>query len=142
MSAQRPDLGFGMRHVALFVRDLTACERFYIDLLGMTVEWRPDERNVYLTSGGDNLALHQAEPDQTRDEATQRLDHIGFFVETAEEVDAWFAWLKDHQVRMRTEPRTHRDGARSFYCYDPDGSLVQIIHHPPVSDWERLRGVN
>lgn len=142
MTSRRPDIGFGMRHVALFVRDLAACERFYVELLGMQEEWRPDERNVYLTSGGDNLALHQAEADQVRDEASQRLDHIGFFVESPEQVDAWYVWLRDHNIRMRSEPRTHRDGARSFYCYDPDGTLVQIIHHPPVCDWERLSGVN
>ena len=139
---KRPGLGFGMRHVALYVRELTVCEHFYTDLLGMEVEWRPDERNVYLTSGGDNIALHQAEPDQSRDEATQRLDHIGFLVESPEDVDAWYGWLNQHGVRIRTEPRTHRDGARSFYCYDPDGTLIQLIHHPPVIDWERLRGVN
>ncbi|WP_419588338.1 hypothetical protein [Thiolapillus sp.] len=25
------------------------------------VEWRPDQRNVFLSSGSDNLALHQAD---------------------------------------------------------------------------------
>ncbi len=135
----RPSIGYGMRHVALFVRDLAACERFYVELLGMRVEWRPDEQNVYLTSGGDNLALHQAGPEAARDESVQRLDHIGFFLDNPESVDQWFAWLRGHEVRMRTEPRTHRDGARSFYCYDPDGTLVQMIHHPPVSQWESER---
>ena len=135
----RPASGFGMRHVALFVRDMAACEHFYVDLLGMSVEWRPDGHNVYLTSGSDNLALHQADEKQSRDEASQRLDHIGFFVATAADVDAWFDWLRRHAVRMRTEPRTHRDGARSFYCYDPDGTQVQIIHHPPVCGWEAGR---
>lgn len=138
----RPDLGYGMRHAALFVRDLAACEHFYVVLLGMSVEWRPDEQNVYLSSGGDNLALHQADANAERNEATQRLDHIGFFVASAAAVDEWFTWLGEHQVRMRTEPRTHRDGARSFYCYDPDGTLVQMIHHPPVSQWEAGRGNN
>lgn len=138
----RPDLGFGLRHVALFVRDLAACERFYVDLIGMEVEWRPDELNVYLTSGGDNLALHQANRDIERDETSQRLDHIGFFVHDDEAVDHWYAWLTSRGVRMRTEPRTHRDGARSFYCYDPDGTHVQIIHHPPVSQWQELQGLN
>lgn len=138
----RPGLGFGMRHVALFVRDMAACEQFYVNLLGMEVEWRPDEHNVYLTSGGDNVALHQAEPDVKRDEASQRLDHIGFFLDSAEAVDHWFDWLNSHQVRMRSEPRDHRDGARSFYCYDPDGTLVQMIHHPEVSQWEQLKGLN
>jgi catechol 2,3-dioxygenase-like lactoylglutathione lyase family enzyme len=120
-----------MRHVALYVTDLAACEYFYVELLGMRVEWRPDPANLYLSAGSDNLALHQA-GDLPRDEAAQRLDHIGFFLAKAEDVDAWFAWLNENRVRMRTEPRAHRDGARSFYCYDPDGTLVQIIHHPPV----------
>jgi catechol 2,3-dioxygenase-like lactoylglutathione lyase family enzyme len=77
-----------------------------------------------------------------RDEADQRLDHIGFFVAGPEDVDAWFAWLTAHGVRMRTEPRTHRDGARSFYCYDPDGPHVQVIHHPPIGQWEGQSGAN
>jgi len=142
MASSRPSLGYGMRHVALFSRDLKASLHFYVDLMGMEVEWQPDEHNYYLTSGGDNVALHQAESTQVRDELTQRLDHIGLFVETEEDVDQWFNWLSEHDVKMRTEPRTHRDGARSFYCFDPDGTVVQIIHHPPVSDWERLKGVN
>lgn len=139
---KRPDTGFGMRHVALFVRDLEACVSFYTSLMGMEVEWRPDKQNAYLTSGSDNLALHQASTDHRRDECAQRLDHIGFFQKYAEDVDHWFKFLQDHDVRMRTEPRTHRDGARSFYCYDPDGTVIQIIHHPPVADWEQMRGIN
>jgi catechol 2,3-dioxygenase-like lactoylglutathione lyase family enzyme len=135
----RPAIGFGMRHVALCVRDLPACEDFYVRLMGLRVEWRPDPQNLYLTSGGDSLALHAVAPDAPRDEAGQRLDHIGFLVATAEAVDAWHAWLLAHGVRMRTDPRTHRDGARSFYCYDPEGAVVQVIHHPPVIDWEQAR---
>ncbi len=140
MSGTRPDIGFGMRHVALFVKDLAASERFYVALLGMHVEWRPDPQNVYLSSGSDNLALHQADPRQDRDEMSQRLDHIGFFMRDADAVDAWFGFLSAQGVRMRSEPRTHRDGARSFYCYDPDGTVVQIIHHPPVCAWEQGAG--
>ena len=135
----RPAIGFGMRHVALCVRDIAACEDFYVHLMGMRVEWRPDARNLYLTSGGDSLALHAVEPDARRDEAGQRLDHVGFMVAAAEAVDAWYGWLLANGVRMRTEPRTHRDGARSFYCHDPEGAVVQVIHHPPVVDWERAR---
>ena len=135
----RPPTGIGMRHVALCVRDLAACEDFYVRLMGMQVEWRPDPENLYLMSGGDSLALHAVDPDAPRDEAGQRLDHIGFFVSTAEAVDDWHAWLLANGVRMRTAPRTHRDGARSFYCYDPEGAVVQVIHHSPVVDWEKAR---
>jgi len=34
----KPDPTSGLRHVALFVSDLEACEKFYVDLLGMAVE--------------------------------------------------------------------------------------------------------
>jgi hypothetical protein len=36
-------------------------------------------------------------------------------------------------VRILKEPRTHRDGARSFYCLDPDRNVVQIIYHPSLA---------
>ncbi|MCU7852225.1 MAG: VOC family protein [Candidatus Thiodiazotropha sp. (ex Monitilora ramsayi)] len=132
---KRPDSHLGLRHVALNVRDLPASEHFYVELLGLRVEWRPDPDNLYLTSGPDNLALHKA-PAGELDEAGQRLDHIGFFLATAELVDEWYEFLGSMGVQMRNAPRTHRDGARSFYCYDPDGTVVQIIYHPPVAEFE------
>ena len=49
----------GLRHVALNVADLGRMERFYRDVMGYEVEWRPDAENVYLCSGNDNLALHR-----------------------------------------------------------------------------------
>lgn len=121
----------GLRHVALFVRDLEASEYFYVDLLGMEVEWRPDSDNVYLCGGCDNLALHRWQGEPPGD--VQRLDHIGYIVNELDDVDAWFTFLKENDVSMRSEPRTHRDGARSFYCLDPEGVMVQIIYHPPIS---------
>jgi hypothetical protein len=33
-------------------------------------------------------------------------------------------------VVIKAAPRTHRDGARSFYCLDPDGNTVQFIFLP------------
>ncbi|MCU7843613.1 MAG: VOC family protein [Candidatus Thiodiazotropha sp. (ex Monitilora ramsayi)] len=131
----RPDRHLGLRHVALNVSDMVASEHFYVELLGLEVEWRPDPDNLYLTSGPDNLALHKAADDE-RDEAVQRLDHIGFFLPTEESVDAWFEFLNSAGVQMRNAPRTHRDGARSFYCYDPDGTVVQMIYHPPIIAYE------
>lgn len=128
---EQPAAMLGMRHVALNVRDVAACEAFYVGLLGMTEEWRPDPDNLYLTSGPDNLALHRVAGDLPAT-GGQRLDHIGFFVATAAQVDAWYEFLKSHNVAIMAAPRTHRDGARSFYCSDPEGTVVQIIHHPPI----------
>ena len=120
----------GLRHVALNVVDLPAMEHFYVELLGFTEEWRPDEDNLYLCSGVDNLALHVV---NDRGGKAQALDHIGIIIDTPEGVDDWFAFLSQHKVRMASEPKTHRDGARSFYCYDPEQNVVQVIYHPPIS---------
>jgi catechol 2,3-dioxygenase-like lactoylglutathione lyase family enzyme len=128
----RPPATGGMRHVALYAEQFEACEHFYTELLGMQVEWRPDPDNVYLCSGNDNLALHRAR--EPLADSGQHLDHIGFILRDIDDVDSWYEFLKAHDVVMRTEPRTHRDGARSFYCSDPDGTTVQMIYHPPIAD--------
>ena len=122
----------GLRHVALHARRFEETLAFYRDLMGMSVEWRPDPDNVYLTSGVDNLAIHRTPRDGVPG-AAQRLDHIGFIIDDAADVDRWFDFLKDHGVATDAPPRTHRDGARSFYCTDPEGGTVQIIYHPPLS---------
>lgn len=133
----RPNNTLGLRHLALFVRNLDDCAQFYIELLGMQLEWQPDPDNLYLSSGNDNLALHRA-PLGFEPGTAQKLDHLGFILATPDDVDAWFAYLNQHQVPMLSEPRTHRDGARSFYCLDPDKNRVQMIYHPPISGWGQL----
>ena len=116
----------GLRHVALNVFDIEACTTFYTKIFQMTVDWQPDPDNVYLTSGNDNLAIHRV-PKVERQRETQRLDHIGFFVETHEAVDRWFAFLQENKVKIIAPPKTHRDGARSLYCADPEGTVIQVI---------------
>lgn len=122
----------GLRHLALTVKNLEACEQFYTQLVGMRVEWRPDEHNVYLTSGQDNLALHRA-PDDFTPSPAQYLDHLGFVLEKADDVEKWCDFLKAHQVAIKIQPKTHRDGTRSFYCFDPEGNTVQFIYHPELA---------
>jgi len=131
----RPAPTSGLRHVALRVNDLEACEDFYVRILGMEVEWRPDKENVYLTSGVDNLALHQVRTPIPA-EASEHLDHIGFIINDIEQVDEWYDYMKSEGVVIAKELKTHRDGARSYYCKDPDGNVVQMIHHPPLAKTE------
>ena len=126
----RPEPTAGMRHVALYVNQFEACEKFYVELLGMQVEWRPDPDNVYLSSGNDNLALHRS---NKKFVGPQHLDHIGFIINTPEQVTVWHDFLLAHQITMRSNVKNHRDGAWSFYCEDPDGNIIQMIYHPPLA---------
>jgi catechol 2,3-dioxygenase-like lactoylglutathione lyase family enzyme len=124
----------GLRHLALKVRDIRRSVEFYTGILGMRMDWQPDECNAYLTSGSDNLALHQWEPPAADLAAAgSGLDHFGFLVARPEEVDEWAVRLAAKGVPLSQAPRTHRDGSRSFYFRDPDDNLVQLLFHPHIS---------
>jgi catechol 2,3-dioxygenase-like lactoylglutathione lyase family enzyme len=123
----RPAL-LGIRHVALTVGDLEAAEKFWVGVMGYEVEWRPDADNIYLHGGRDNLALHRGPVSNGG-----QLDHIGIAVPTAADVDAWAAHLAAHEVPLKAQPKTHRDGSRSLYFYGPQSLLIQIIHHVPMT---------
>lgn len=119
----------GIRHIALNVGDLASMRHFYVDILGFHVEWEPDSDNLYLSSGADNLALHRVQEPAVG----SRLDHFGILVPKPENVDEWANYLKEKGVRLNQEPKTHRDGARSIYFSDPEGNVIQLIYHPPIS---------
>ena len=46
-----------------------------------------------------------------------------------------FSHLKSDEVtklhiEIYKNPQDHRDGSRSFYCYDPDKNILQFLWHP------------
>ena len=96
----------GLRHLALNVGDPQASKRFYCENFGMRVVWEPDPDNVYLSSGVDNLALHRKPP-----AGEGPLDHLGFIVETPDDVDRLAGEFEARGVRLAARPRDHRDGS-------------------------------
>jgi len=126
----RPKPFSGIRHIALEVPNLKECERFYIDIMGMEMLSRPHENLVYLTCGNDNLSLSRAKS-ATQDGGC--LDHFGFIVNSKEELEDWFAFMKTEAVVLLDTPHDHADGARSFHCKDPAGNVIQPLYHPAIS---------
>ena len=119
----------GLRHLALKVKDMEKAVDFYTRILGMRIDWQPDKENVYLTSGSDNLALHQ----RVEPIGGGPLDHFGFLVSRSEEVDEWALRLTRQGVILVQRPETHRDGSRSIYFRDPDDNLIQLLFHPRIA---------
>ena len=119
-----------IRHIAI-VTELENLEKmiaFYSEVFGMRTVWEPDADNVYLSSGSDNLALHRV--DELAEGVAQALDHLGFFVADADEVQRAEASLRSRGVPILHPARQHRDGSWSVYCLDPDGNTVQILYDP------------
>lgn len=123
----------GMRHVALNVKDVKRSKAFYQELLGMEVVWEPDPKNVYLSSGSDNLALHEVQGAGESSASSQHLDHLGFVVESAERVRELEEEFRTKGVKIVHPYKAHRDGSASFYFADPDGIVIQMLHEPHLS---------
>jgi catechol 2,3-dioxygenase-like lactoylglutathione lyase family enzyme len=125
-----------MRHIALRVKDIKRSKAFYREIFGMEVVWEPDPQNVYLSSGCDNLALHELPQGMEPSPAGQTLDHLGFVVESAERVRALQEEFRAKGVKIVHPFMTHRDGSASFYCADPDGIVIQMLYEPHLSPQE------
>jgi len=126
----------GLWHLALKVTDLNRSQTFYETLFSMRVVWRPDPENVYLSSGRDNLALHQIPgPDLAdyKQNSGQYLDHFGFIVDAPDTVDRLFRDAERAQATIVKRPARHRDGSYSCYLADPDGNTVQVLYEPHIS---------
>ncbi len=125
----------GLRHLALRVRDIQVSQAFYERLFDMKVVWQPDPENVYLSTGVDNLALHQVpaeELDKFSVSTDQPLDHLGFLMDSPERVNALYREVSEQEVTIVKHPKQHRDGSFSFYLADPDSNTIQVLFEPQV----------
>ena len=126
----------GLRHLALKVRDIRRSKAFYQDFFGMKVVWEPDAQNVYLSSGCDNLALHELPKGKEPPADEQLLDHLGFVVESIERVRELETEFRSKEVKIVHPFKIHRDGSASFYLADPDGIVIQMLYEPTLSRQE------
>ena len=123
----------GMHHLALKVKNLKQSKAFYLQMFGMEVVWEPDEKNVYLSSGTDNLALHEVDQAAQSSSVAQHLDHFGFIIDRIETVKTLENEFRTKEVKIIHPFKNHRDGSASFYCADPDGIVIQILYEPHLS---------
>jgi len=126
----------GLRHLALRVRDIRKSKDFYLRIFGLKVVWEPDPQNCYLSSGIDNLALHEVPAEDAAGHAstpTSPLDHFGFIAGSPQVVDAWALWAEQNSVTIVKPVKRHRDGSYSCYLADPDGNTIQILYEPTIS---------
>jgi catechol-2,3-dioxygenase len=113
----------GLVELTLEVRDLQALETFYVDVFGLRVLKREDDR-VWLACGEDaRLGLWLPGGKEFGDEGGRHV-HYAFSAEPGT-LDALAERLSDRGVPCRG-PEEHPGGDRSIYVEDPEGNVVEV----------------
>lgn len=111
-------------HIALVVRDLKKCIRFYGRVLGLQSIERPAfDFPGHWYQVGKATQLHLMVFDETI-EKTMR--HIAIEVE---DFGATIQTLKDEGIEIIEGPGKRMDGSDYLFCNDPDGNLIEIVKH-------------
>lgn len=121
----------GISHLDLSVSDLEASTEWYLRTLGLRELHRRDfgTRSVVVLHAREarlviGLNQHEDRPEGRFDERRVGLDHVGFSVETREELDVW----EEHLASLGVEhsPVTDVDSGAALVFRDPDNIQVEI----------------
>lgn len=130
-----------IHHVDLTVSDVERSLAFYLALLGPLGlhEWhrfpsyRGTEEIVYLALGerGQYLGLRKADGGEHH-YYDVGLEHLAFYVDTREEVDAAYQRCLDIGANVHFPPEEDRDveGYYELFVFDPDGIRIEIACGP------------
>jgi catechol 2,3-dioxygenase-like lactoylglutathione lyase family enzyme len=124
-----------IHHVDLAVRDVDRSLAFYLALLGpLGLEedaryrsYRGTEEIVYLRFGQQFLGLRPADGGEHHYYGVG-LEHLAFYVDTREEVDAAYRRCLDIGAQIHYPPEEDRDlpGYYELFVFDPDGIRVEV----------------
>jgi len=126
--SDRPFACLELDHVVLRVRDQAVSQRFYTELLGLTVDHVNEPiRLIHLRCGRHFVDLLPLEPGEPAP-PTARMDHVCLSVR-CDDLAAAAAFLRGHGVEVEGEV-AFRLGAfgrgPSLYIRDPDGYRVEL----------------
>jgi catechol 2,3-dioxygenase len=134
----KPDIPiWGVRHVAIRVKDIEAARKWYEDVLGMTVEDEFPGRALFVRFGPyyhHDLAIFQADPNAKADDNAVGLAHIALLIDSLDGVKQWYHHLKAKGVDVRS---SDHGVTRSIYFNDPDGNPFEIYCDNPSFDWRK-----
>jgi glyoxylase I family protein len=115
-------------HVVLRVRDQAASCRFYVELLGLTLDHVNEAiRLVQLRAGRHLIDLLPLGPEEAAPPAAG-LDHLCLAIR-CESLEHLVAWLRARGVAIDGEVATRRGAfgeGDSLYIRDPDGYRIEL----------------
>ena len=111
-------------HVALVVKDLDACIRFYGSVMGLETLERPAfDFPGHWFQVGENTELHLMVMEET---IPDTMRHMAIEVE---DFSATIKTLEAEGIQITEGPGKRVDGSDYLFCKDPDGNLIEIVKH-------------
>lgn len=110
----------GIDHVVIHVKDLARSKKFYVELLGMEVQWE-NSWQVFLRCGSQSIGLFEVDKEE-KIHAGDEVNHMALRLRTGEykEVKAILEGAGIAVSGRRGDPHC-------IYFSDPDGHRLQIL---------------
>jgi len=113
----------GVHHVSINVDDVDVAKDFYVDVLGMTVDPRPDLGFPgYWLAFADGRQVHLIGKGEVPPAYGQH------FAVTVPDLEAAVAEVRAKGIKV-SDPKFQPTGAAQSFCSDPSGNLVEF-HQP------------
>ena len=123
-------LGVQANIVFLYYKDVPAAQRFYEDVIGLTLAVDQGFSKIYQISPTSFIGL--VDESQGLHRASEAKAVTVSFV--TEQIDEWYAYLRSKGVKMRGPVGdATRHPTRGFVAYDPEGYYLEFerfLDHP------------
>lgn len=118
----------GLNHITIRVNDIDRAEEFYGEILGFElVRKMGQSMAVYRIGKEDTLVLVEAETGYDPSSRDYRVDHFGFYLDSAEEVDEMAEFFREKEVSILSGPANRKRG-RFVFVSDPDGNMLEFFY--------------
>lgn len=118
----------GINHITIRVNKMERAEEFYGNILGFEqIRKMGQSMAVYRVGKEDTLVIVEAETSYDPNSRDFRVDHIGFYLDSADEVDKMANYFRQQEVTILSGPANRKKG-RFLFVSDPDGNMIEFFY--------------